>query len=117
MSKVYRGAEKERLFYLRAHDILCNSNKNVYSVSKKGMPGQRDTHQRTGTGKSNIAGSPRHNKNCFYFQQVVSRRTGTECSCRAEMDMTFCSISCPYATNAPMSKDPVMIKTYGRWCG
>ena len=117
MSKIYRGTEEERLFYLHAHDILCSRGKNTCSVSNSGRANgyQRDTGPRSL--KSTDTTASQHNEECFFFQKVVSRRTGTECSCRAEMDMMFCSMSCPYATNAPMSKDPVMTGTYGKWCG
>ena len=117
MSKIYRGTEKERLFYIHTHDILCSTSENICSV-----PNTRrvnDYRQESGPHpiKSTDTTEFQHNEGCFYFQKVVSRRTGTERSCKAEMDMMFCSMSCPYATNAPMSKDPVMTGTYGRWYG
>lgn len=63
------------------------------------------------------ANVPLYNTGCFYLQQITSKHTGTEVHCEAEMDLTFCSTSCPYATNAPMNKTPVMTRTYGRRCG
>ena len=56
---------------------------------------------------------PLPNRRCNYFQEIVSR-SGTETSCGANMDMSFCSTNCPYATNMPMSRKTVVNR---RKCG